>query len=129
MVPKPTANTLDKLHRVGELLRALVYIAQPFRKEGPLLLNLDPMVQDEFVTIIHDKLSTIKVTLESSTPIQATTGEDPSATVSQQVVLLVRLLQFDLGFRGAWIPKLKDLSGALINSLLQLALVCLSFLF
>lgn len=115
----------DKLHRVGELLRALVYIAQPFRKEGPLLLNLDPAVQDDFVAILHDKLSTIKATLSSSASAQATCGEDLSATISQQVVLLVRLLQFDLGFRGAWTPKLRDLSATFINNIFYLALVCL----
>ncbi|KAF9453917.1 hypothetical protein P691DRAFT_798859 [Macrolepiota fuliginosa MF-IS2] len=115
-------SALDKLRRVGELLRALVYIAQPFRKEGPLLLNLDPAVQDDFVAILYDKLSTIKATLESSAPAQAAGREDLSSTISQQVVLLVRLLQFDLGFRGAWTPKLKDLSAPFISNLFYLAL-------
>lgn len=115
----------DKLRRIGELLRALVYIAQPFRKEGPLLLNLDPLVQDDFVVILHDKLSEIKVTLESNPSAQVADREVQSAQISQQVVLLVRLLQFDLGFRGAWTPKLKDLSTTFIKNLFHLALVCL----
>jgi mediator of RNA polymerase II transcription subunit 12 len=124
-------SVTDKLRRVGELLRALVYIAQPFRKEGPLLLNLDPTTQDDFVTIVHDKLSTIKATLveRSASATQVASGEeDLSTTISQQVVLLVRLLQFDLGFRGAWTPKLKDLSSSFINNLFHLSLVRLYFL-
>ena len=124
-------DVIDKLRRVGGLLRALVYIAQPFRKEeGPLLLNLDSAVQDDFVVILRDKLSVIRATLtESNGSIQVPTSssEDLSTTISQQVVLLVRLLQFDLGFRGAWTPKLKDLSSELTNDLFHLALVCLFF--
>lgn len=118
-------SVADKLHRIGELLRALVYIAQPFRKEAPLLLNLDPAIQDDFVAILHDKLSSIKATLvksSASAQVPVISGEDPSTVISQQVVLLVRLLQFNLGFRGAWTQKLKDLSSSFITNLFDLAL-------
>jgi len=124
-------DVTDVLRRVGELLRALVYIAQPFWKEGPLLLNLDSVVQNDFVVIFRDKLSVIRSTLtESNGSIQVpvSSGEDLSMTISQQVVLLVRLLQFDLGFRGAWTPRLRDLSSELINDLFHLALVRLLIL-
>lgn len=112
-------KALDKLRRVGEVLHALVYIAQPFRKEGALVLYLDPVVQDDFVAILHNKLSEIITTLEPSASAQI----DQSAQISQQIILLVRLLQFDLGFRGAWTPKMKDLSGGFIRNLFHLALV------
>jgi mediator of RNA polymerase II transcription subunit 12 len=121
-ISEQMTSALDKLRHVGEVLRALVYIAQPFRKEGALFLNLDPAVQDDFVTILHDKLSEMITTLKSS----ASSAIDLSVQISQPIVLLVRLLQFDLGFRGAWTPKMKDLSGAFIKNLLNLALVCLS---
>jgi mediator of RNA polymerase II transcription subunit 12 len=124
-ISEQMTSALDKLRHVGEVLRALVYIAQPFRKEGTLFLNLDPLVQDDFVAILHDKLSEIIATLKSN----ASSTIDLSVQISPPIVLLVRLLQFDLGFRGAWTPKMKDLGGAFIRNLFDLALVRLSWFF
>jgi mediator of RNA polymerase II transcription subunit 12 len=100
-----------------------VYIAQPFREDGLLLLNLDAPIQDDFVVVLHDKLALVLSILESDS-----LGVMDPSIVSQQVVLLVRLLQFNLGFRGAWTPKLKDLSIGFINVLFRIALVGVSLI-
>ena len=111
-------NLIESVERAGELLRVLVYLAEPLREETSLLPTLEPDTQHEF----FDALCTQFVTVETLLG-ERDAADDRLHQITQSAILLARLLQFDLGFRGAWTSRAKEASTGLSATLFRLALV------
>lgn len=102
----------------GDILRLLTNVVDPLRKDGLLSHQLDPWVQDKLVHALHDELSAV---LELTSQDQ--TDSDRSHS-TQAVIFLARLLQFNLGFSGAWTEEMAGLGVSLCGLIFKLALVC-----
>lgn len=111
------ADLTDCIERAGQLLRVLAHVIESMREQAALLPQLDPMVQDEFIDAICVKFNAIESILTSDG-----WGLETSQ-VSRSLIFLARLLQFNLGFRGAWTAKAKSVSDQLVSALFRLALV------
>ncbi|KAL1675939.1 hypothetical protein EV122DRAFT_280599 [Schizophyllum commune] len=103
------------LKRSGELLRALVDVATPFRF-GPAYVQLDESLQDDFLAAIARILDIVLQTLRET---QAKWEDEETKNA---VILLARLVQFVLGFETPPSPKSKEVSAQVVSSLLSLAL-------
>lgn len=101
------------LTRAGEVLRVLIYVAEPLR-DGPTPLPLiEPDIQDRFLSILHAKFQDIESFASSHDPIRLTQG----------AILLCRFLQFSLGFRRDWTTQAVDDARGLITIVLKLIVV------
>ncbi|TFK74611.1 hypothetical protein BDN72DRAFT_955610 [Pluteus cervinus] len=110
------AGTLtDTLKRASELLRVLVHVAEPLRKDPTVIPTIESATQDNFFPALASQLSTLEGALTSN---QSEPGQ-----YTQEIILLARLLQFDLGFRGVWTNGTKNHCGSLSLSLYKLTLL------
>jgi mediator of RNA polymerase II transcription subunit 12 len=76
--------------------------------------DVQPPVQVEFFAALHERLDQVKSLIAS------TSG---SQHLAQETILMLRLLQFGLGFRNVWWSNRRDLSDNLTSLLFKLALV------
>ncbi|RDB24995.1 Mediator of RNA polymerase II transcription subunit 12 [Hypsizygus marmoreus] len=106
--------TPECFRRSSDLLRVLTYVAEPLREKPGTLPILEHAIQDDLLDILYSKI----VSLESSTTETAT---PPHLMTSKEIVLLLRLLQFELGFRSTWTSKTKEINDKLACSLFKLA--------
>ena len=111
-----TDNEVESLRRVGEMLRVLVHVSQPFRGSTATLPPVDTAVQEAFIETLDKRLKVFDSQIAN---------EDTSAHSPQDFILLCRLLQFILSFRITWTPKTKDSSSNLSAMIFRLALVSL----
>ena len=120
-VPLQPANLADCIQRAGQLLRVLAHVTESIREEAAMLPQLEAVVQDKFIDAICTKFNAIHSTLAADSG--KTETEIETSQLSQALVFLARLLQFDLGFRGVWTAKTKEASNQLVSTLFRLALV------
>ena len=109
-----TENEAESLRRVGEMLRVLVHVSQPFRGPTATLPSVDTAIQDAFIETLDKRLKGLD---------SQVANKDTSAHSPQDFILPCRLLQFILSFRLTWTPKTKDLSSNLSAVIFRLALV------
>jgi mediator of RNA polymerase II transcription subunit 12 len=119
-----TDLSMEWVRRAGDLLRLLAHIANPFQEEHTPL-QLDPSVQDDFITATSNKFTDLESTLavdgHGATPIQN------SSLLAEASIFLGRLVQFDLGIPGAWTPKTRRVARELSMTIFRIALVRLMF--
>ena len=120
-VTSQTDSLSGCVRRAGEILRILTHLAQPLWAEASLLPLLEPATQDKFFNALCKKFGDIESILSTN----ETDSLDKSAhsTVTQAVIFLARLLQFNLGFRGAWTAEAKAASSELTSTIFKLAVV------
>jgi mediator of RNA polymerase II transcription subunit 12 len=111
-----TENEAEALRRVGEMLRVLVYVSQPFRGPTATLPSVDNAIQETFIETLDKRLKVLD---------SQVANKDTSAHSPQDFILPCRLLQFILSFRITWTPKTKDSSSNLSAMIFRLALVSL----
>lgn len=111
----------DRVQRAGELLRVLAHVVEPLREETSLLPQLEPGVQDEFFTALTANFELLE-SLLSAYNMDSSEDDRPSQ-ITRCAIFLARLLQFNLGFRGAWTEKTRVLSTNLSSTIFRLALV------
>ena len=111
-----TENEAESLRRVGEMLRVLVHVSQPFRGPTATLPSVDTAIQEAFVETLDKRLKVLDSQI---------TNKDTSAHSPQDFILPCRLLQFILSFRLTWTQKTKDLSSNLSTMIFRLTLVSL----
>jgi mediator of RNA polymerase II transcription subunit 12 len=99
----------------------LTLIAEPLRAEVSLLPPLECRIQEEFFEAISNKFKDIESLLVSGEGDSMTRGR---SEIAHTTIFLSRLLQFDLGFRGAWTPVTKSASANLSSTIFHLAVVC-----
>lgn len=105
--------------RVGEMLRVLVHVSQPFRGSTATLPSVDSAIQEAFIETLERRVGV----LDSQVADGDTAVHSP-----QDFILPCRLLQFLLSFRISWTPKTKDSSSNLSVMIFRLALVSLHHL-
>jgi mediator of RNA polymerase II transcription subunit 12, fungi type len=111
---------LETCTRASELLRVLIYVAEPLRMDQHTEMPvLDEEVQNRFFDVIHTKLEWMASKALSYTGTQS----EEMAIFVQPTVLLARFLQFDLGFRGIWTERVSARSASLVSALFRLVLV------
>ena len=103
----------------GEILRLLANIVEPFRNDGNLP-ELAPAVQDEFASALFAKFSDLSDILSSC---NESSSELSISEATNTAIFLARLLQFNLGFPGAWTNHTKAMSTPFFPKLTRLILV------
>ncbi|KAG5646822.1 hypothetical protein DXG03_002199 [Asterophora parasitica] len=112
-------NLSQGFQRAGELLRVLIYIAEPLR-EGPEPLPLvDTSIQDDFADALASKIHSMEHFATSNYAPEMVGGEE-----SEYMVLILRLMQFELGFRTVWSSKMKEATEKAVSSLFRIAVAC-----
>jgi mediator of RNA polymerase II transcription subunit 12, fungi type len=111
-----TENEAEALRRVGEMLRVLVHVSQPFRGPTATLPSVDTATQEAFIDTLDKRLKVLD---------SQVANKDTSTHSPQDFILPCRLLQFILSFRITWTPKMKDSSSNLSAMIFRLALVSL----
>lgn len=96
------------LQQVGELLRVLVRVSEPFRTVPSSIPAVDPPVQQEFMQAILEKFKLLA---------------NCDDLRWKEALILARLLQFILNFKCTWSPGLQQLSAELLNIIFDLLLV------
>ncbi|KAG7090909.1 hypothetical protein E1B28_009986 [Marasmius oreades] len=110
-----TSDSLKaSLSRAGELLRVLSYVAEPLREDAAGLPAINSDVQDKFFPTLSSKWE------ELLNLMQVDSDKNYQSSFPEAVVLLARLLQFDLALRGVWTEKVKETSLKLANTLFNL---------
>jgi mediator of RNA polymerase II transcription subunit 12 len=109
----------ESLRRVGEMLRVLVHVSQPFRGPTATLPSVDTAIQEAFIETLDKRLKLLD---------SQVANRDISVHSPQDFILPCRLLQFILSFRLKWTPKTKELSSNLSAVIFRLALVSLHHL-
>ncbi|GLB37302.1 putative transcription mediator complex subunit Med12 [Lyophyllum shimeji] len=107
----------EQFQKVGELLRVLIYVAEPLRQETAPLPEIEGSIQEAFVEALSSKLVSMEHT--------ATSNSIPRRDVEvvQELALVLRLLQFELGFRSVWSPRTKEATEQMASTLFRLTMV------
>ncbi|KZT67178.1 hypothetical protein DAEQUDRAFT_673722 [Daedalea quercina L-15889] len=103
----------------GEVLRLLSKIVERFRQNATLP-TLDPAAQDKFFSGLVGRFAQME---EAWATGRSDGAEDSLNQASHCIIFLARLLQFDLGFPGAWTPQATELSSTLCGTLFDLVLL------
>lgn len=112
----PLVDLLNCLKRSGQLLRVLAHVAESIHEEASLLPQLESVVQNEFINVLCTQFEALENALNID-------GEGEAFHVSEGLIFLARLLQFNLGFPGAWTNQVKEVSSKLLATLFRLAVV------
>lgn len=108
------SSSNECIQRVGELLRVLVHVSQPFRNSPADLLTAESGALEAFIGGIVGGFRKMEIHLQNGTLASAS---------ADNFILLSRLLQFALSFKHSWTPKAKDTCVSLSSLLFRFALV------
>jgi mediator of RNA polymerase II transcription subunit 12, fungi type len=92
-------DSMDSLYWANEVLRAILYMAGPSDNEALFIPDFEPILHELLLGAMHKKLVAID---------QITSSEYDGARVIPALVIILRLLQLTLGFRGSWTVKAKE---------------------
>ncbi|THH13392.1 hypothetical protein EW146_g6819 [Bondarzewia mesenterica] len=121
ILKKDRTPSQEVLNVVSERLRLLAHVVEPVRDDPLQLPMMDAPTQDEFFDVLAKKLEALVAILSHK---GSEDGEMMSSTeATQAAVLMARLLQFDLAFRGVWTSKTRELSSKMCQIIFDLALV------
>ena len=100
----------------GEVLRLLSKIVERFRENATLPV-IDPAVQDRFFSGLVGRIAQMKEAWHAGR------SDDADNEASRCIIFLARLLQFNLGFPGAWTAQATELGTSLCKTLFDLLMV------
>ncbi|KAH8119597.1 hypothetical protein DFH11DRAFT_1501865 [Phellopilus nigrolimitatus] len=106
--------------KAGHFLNLLSMIMRPFRHLPAQLPTLEESVQNKLIASIFRKM----LSLEGAVRDRAKNDKENMASLASltnPVLFTARLLQFDLGFPGAWSQKMKNTGDQMVNVVLRLA--------
>ena len=95
-----------------------MYVAEPFREGAFILPNIDSPTQHELLVALFEEITLI----ESLMALDGAPQYEPSR-LTQGISLMLRLLQFELGFQHVWSSDQAEISKKLSSLLFKLALV------
>ena len=104
----------ENFRKVEDLLRILLHVAQPFQERSAPMPDIEPFIHEEFFTTLHERFLRVESLVSNN---------ESGNGVGQESVLMLRLLQFSLGFRNVWWCNRRDISDNLPSLLFKLALV------
>ncbi|KAF8070344.1 hypothetical protein FPV67DRAFT_1413891 [Lyophyllum atratum] len=104
--------------RAGELLRVLIYVAEPLRRGTAPPPVIEASNQEGFIEALSSKLMSME-------PLATSDGalDTGGSGLAQEIILILRLLQFELGFRSVWSSKTKEATHQVASSLFRLSMV------
>lgn len=120
--PFDPANANDAqalVANAGEVLRLLSKIVERFRESATLPI-IDATVQDNFFSGLVDRFAQMK---EAWFAGPSDDTGDALNEASHCIIFLARLLQFNLGFPGAWTVRATELGTTLCKTLFDLLMV------
>ena len=122
--PLTSQGVQEILDVASEQLRLLAHVVELARDDQTALPVVDTMAQDSFIKALANKIQAFEtiLTLATSKP------DVPSDQATQGAILMARLLQFNMAFRGVWTLKARSLSENLCKSIFNLALVSIKYL-
>lgn len=103
----------------SEQLRLLAHVVELARDDPTALPVVDSVAQDSFIEALASKIRAFETILAQPT----TTSDVPPDQATQGAILMARLLQFNMAFRGVWTANARSLSEDLCKSIFNLALV------
>ncbi|KAF5322492.1 hypothetical protein D9619_001365 [Psilocybe cf. subviscida] len=103
----------EGLKRVGELLRVLIHVSQPFRDASATLPTVEPGVLEKFIAALEAKFKLIETELHPETIKPSTI---------HNLYLLTRLLQFTISFKNTWNTTAKQTCIELSATIFRIAL-------
>ena len=105
----------------SEQLRLLAHVVEPARDNPAALPVVDAAAQDSFIEALASKIQAFEAVLTQPAP--APTSDVAPDQATQGAILMARLLQFNMAFRGVWTARARSLSEDLCKSISNLALV------
>lgn len=106
--------TRSLLHNAGEALHLMSSILQPLHADSTGLPTLEAEVQDAFVHSLQQATRRLR-DFCSKNPV--------SDDVTDLVVVMARIWQFDLCLPGAWTPQLREAVPDVLTNMVRLAAV------
>lgn len=110
-------NDSGSLSRVGQLLRVLIYVAEPL-KEGRLVALLEENVQERILSSLSTQLQGAVQKMTA-----APREESEREYFNKTLILECRCLQFVLGLHVSWNARTSAVLEHLRDALFSLALV------
>ncbi|KAG6886295.1 hypothetical protein C0993_006705 [Termitomyces sp. T159_Od127] len=107
------SNSSSAFLRAGELLLVLIHVSEPLREETTLPAVLETSSQEDLMEALLAKLNLMESLIISDSI------SDIDETLMQDMILFLRLLQFEMGFRGTWTAKLKESTDTIVSSLFK----------
>ncbi|KAI0068850.1 hypothetical protein BV25DRAFT_1904185 [Artomyces pyxidatus] len=117
--PLTSKGIQEVVEVASEQLRLLAHVVELVRDDHTPLPSVDSVAQDKFITALAGKIEAFEALIMHG-PTSHTDIQPSQAT--QGAVLMVRLLQFNLGCKGMWTPKTRSLSNNLCSSVFNLTL-------
>ncbi|KAI5116750.1 hypothetical protein M0805_001608 [Coniferiporia weirii] len=110
--------------KAGHFLNLLSTIMQPFRHNPSPLPPLEESVQDRFISSLFNKLTALEGAIRDQSQYKSLKERGCThVSLTDPVLFLARLLQFDLGFPGVWTQKTKDMGESIMDIVMRLALL------
>lgn len=119
-------NLERNVAKAGKVLRLLTNLVEPMRIPGdvPSLPQLDSSAQKDLVSVVQGLLLGIVGRPPSNVSSDSTASDHVSMRqTTAATIFLARVLQFMLGFPGAWVQWAKDSCETLSRILSRLILV------
>lgn len=104
-----------RVDRAGEVLRVLSHVSEPLREEG-IALDLDIPTQERLAKTMLELFQLAGIMFSKAT-------EHSLRILTQAVIFLARLLQFDLGFSGIWTTQFQETCEKVAPVLFDLVMV------
>jgi mediator of RNA polymerase II transcription subunit 12 len=115
--PLTSQGVQEILDVASEQLRLLAHVVELARDDQTALPVVDPVAQDSFIEALASKIQAFETILAH------TQSDVPPDQATQGAILMARLLQFNMAFRGVWTARARSLSEELCRSVFNLALV------
>jgi mediator of RNA polymerase II transcription subunit 12, fungi type len=122
--PLTSQGVQEILDVASEQLRLLAHVVELARDDQTALPVVDSVAQDSFIKALANKIQAFETILTQS----ISKPNVPPDQATQGGILMARLLQFNMAFRGVWTPKARSLSEDLCRSIFNLALVRTKYL-
>jgi len=119
--PLTSQGVQEILDVASEQLRLLAHVVELARDDPTALPFVDSVAQDSFIEALANKIQAFEVILAQ--PTSTPKSDVPADQATQGAILMARLLQFNMAFRGVWTAKARSLSEGLCTSIFNLALV------
>ncbi|KAG1807752.1 hypothetical protein EV424DRAFT_1543731 [Suillus variegatus] len=113
--PSTPESLLARVGRAGEVLRVLSHVSEPLREEGTGL-DLDVSTQERLAKIILESFQFANVMFSKTT-------DSSLRVITEAVIFLARLLQFDLGFPGIRTTHFRDTCEKMTPVLFDLVVI------
>lgn len=111
-----TGNTAsENFQRIAHLLRVLLQVARPFQNRTTSMPDIESVIQEEFLAALHEGFLQVESLIASNS--------EPRHGLTQETILMLRLLQFGLSFRNVWWPHRREIGDNLSSLLFKLAMI------